>query len=252
MKSLVVASAAALAILVIPTAVNAQDTGGYVDFGDGTNPDPGNDFNSDCNYNPMCQAMIDASEDGAGNTEGADEGGGWLDSVKDGLKDIADWYEDPQKAEKEAAKKAEIERRQQEEERRIADLYAKFKENPEMVDAILQFKNQEDGLWQQAHRLLTDNRQFMFDGGGQSEDGTLTYSGFFNKGYIYGGYQLQENGSDEVYGGSFAGIATRIGRVTGTYITGQEKGNFTGSASADLKQVFSGGFSCTQNCAEDE
>ena len=116
------------------------------------------------------------------------------------------------------------------------------------VEAILAYADQENGLWQQAHRLLADNRSFSFSGEAENDEAKINYAGTKQGPYIYGGYTLTYSPT-EAYNGSFAGSVTRFGRSTGAYISANgERGVFTGKFSDSLNTILSGGFSCTANC----
>ncbi|RIV82255.1 DUF349 domain-containing protein [Aurantiacibacter xanthus] len=259
--------AAASCAAMIASPVIAQDQGTYDDNerSGGNAPD---------NYNfagSWLTDLIGSTDDGSG------EGSSWLDRIT-GIGDaIRDKY-DAFQAERAAQRQQELANRQAAEAERLAAPrnYADLNQH-EMHDFDMRLASMRDGigdvirdyaavensLWEQAHRIFADNRSFGFQGGGQNEEGRLTYIGQYESGYIAGTYVLTENtgpNSEFMTAGAFAGVSTRSGRVSGVYRTSPtqyqgttytERGNFSGQLSTNLSELFSGGFSCTDDCIPD-
>ena len=241
MKSII--AAAALVALFAPTAIQAQDTGHY----DDVSGNPEYDGNHEGDWQPLCTTfgICDDPHGGSG------EEGGLLDGITGAWDKAKEWYD-----EQKAAAQAERERRAEAERQRLADLEARILD-PYVREAILAYRQQEGGLWQQAHRVLGDNMRGPFSGSAEDDEGMINYSGTRANGYIWGNYTIQyfdpAPSDPSTDNGAFAGSVTRFGRVTGAYVnsgTG-EQGNFTGSMSPSLDTIFQGGFNCTQNCSGD-
>ena len=81
---------------------------------------------------------------------------------------------------------------------------------------------------------------------GSDGNGALTYSGTRSGGQVRGDYVSREEGQS--YTGVFSGSIQRNGSVSGTYVEGNEIGNFSGQASPDLSKIFSGGAKCESGC----
>lgn len=255
-KRITISMAALLLAALATSPVAAQTEGTYDD-----NPPAGN--NTPCDYTLLCNLFGDTPSDDSGSSG---TGIGFLDGIVDWVDGIKQDYKESQ------AEKAQKE--QEEYERLQAELAEKIKQDEERArlaleeesrrverltelgdvgEAIKDYAQVENNLWEQAHRLFTDNRRFAFAGGGSNANGSVGYRGFYDKGYIAGTYDLFDVEDQELYSGTFAGVSTRSGRVTGTYYnpTFQERGSFRGQTSADLNKLFSGGTKCTSNCDDE-
>ncbi|USU09982.1 hypothetical protein NF700_06915 [Sphingomonadaceae bacterium OTU29MARTA1] len=71
---------------------------------------------------------------------------------------------------------------------------------------------------------------------GQSDDGSVTYSGTRLGGTIVGRYNSVDGGQS--YSGSFEGQVQRNGLITGTYAQPDETGSFAGRTTPSLDRVF--------------
>lgn len=257
MTRIIKTSVAGLLLAALATSpLLAQNEGTYDD-----NPPAGN--NTPCDYTLLCNLFGDGPDDDSGSSG---TGIGFIDGIVDWVDGIKNDYAESQ-AEKARQEQEEFERRQaeiaekikQDEERaRLAleeesERQARLDDLGDVGEAIKDYAQVENNLWEQAHRLFTDNRRFAFAGGGQNAEGSVGYRGFYDKGYIAGSYDLFDVEDQELYSGTFAGVSTRSGRVTGTYYNPQfqERGSFRGQTSADLNQLFSGGTKCTSNCDDE-
>ena len=61
--------------------------------------------------------------------------------------------------------------------------------DPATREANLAYRAQEGGSWEQAHRILGDQRG-SFNGLASDDQGIITYSGTRSNGYIWGGYAI--------------------------------------------------------------
>lgn len=251
-------SAASLLLAVVATSpLLAQDEPTYTG-------EPENGNNAPCGYTVGCGMFGDGPPPNGSGSSGT--GINFIDGIVDWAGGIKDAYEKSQ-VEKKLKKEEDYQRQQAELEEKIKQdeerarlaleeegrREERLEELGDVGKAIKDYAKIENNLWEQTHRLFTDNRQFAFSGGGQNADGSVGYQGFYSKGYIAGSYNLFSVEDQELYSGTFAGVSTRSGRATGTYYNPEfnERGVFTGRTSQNLNQLFSGGTRCTSNCDDD-